>query len=364
MDNDGDGRMDEGTVVSSEPGVFVDRRRPVARRRSSRGSMGAIALIAIATLGAVQFMKPPADAPATAFSNLTAALAPAIALPTAMPTADAFGRSGEVKVRFSLPGEPVEFPLAIGGRADSLEYQWVRVSDSVAAGDPRPLTAAPPVAPKVAGFYHLAVVRDSAREIVAEPTLAVLVPFDRKLGAWLNGYRIGTYLAERARGNHDTPVGFVEVRPELLDLPLSKHLKLSDFVTHDDQDNVWPKYVALNPRLLDKLELILSDVGGAARPELEIDVHSGFRSPSHNREVRRAASDSRHQYGDAADVQIDTDGDGKITMVDEIRVMLAVERVEDAHPDLVGGLGIYTSRHYRTPYLHIDARGKKSRWRG
>jgi hypothetical protein len=63
-------------------------------------------------------------------------------------------------------------------------------------------------------------------------------------------------------------------------------------------------------------------------------------------------------------VQIDTDGDGKITMVDEIRVMLAVERVEDAHPDLAGGLGIYTSRRYRTPYLHIDARGKRSRWRG
>ena len=31
---------------------------------------------------------------------------------------------------------------------------------------------------------------------------------------------------------------------------------------------------------------------------------------------------------------------------------------------LVGGLGIYTSRRYRTPYLHIDVRGKRSRWRG
>ena len=29
------------------------------------------------------------------------------------------------------------------------------------------------------------------------PTLAVKVPFARKLGAVLNGYRIGTYLAER-----------------------------------------------------------------------------------------------------------------------------------------------------------------------
>jgi uncharacterized protein YcbK (DUF882 family) len=238
-------------------------------------------------------------------------------------------------------------------------------------GAPRLLTSDPLVAPQSAGFYHISIVRDSAREVLEEPTLAVMVPFDRKLGNWLNGYRIGTYLAERITkhgtlqvARNSTPAGFLEVQPQLLELPLTRHLKLADFVTHDDQDHVWPKYVALNPRLLDKLELILADLGSAARPELSIDVHSGFRSPSHNHETSRAARDSRHQYGDAADIQIDADGDGKITMRDEIRVMLAVERVERAHPDLVGGLGIYTSRRYRTPYLHIDARGKKSRWHG
>jgi uncharacterized protein YcbK (DUF882 family) len=97
---------------------------------------------------------------------------------------------------------------------------------------------------------------------------------------------------------------------------------------------------------------------------MAVDVHSGFRSPSHNARVPRAASDSRHQYGDAADVTIDADGDGKITMTDELLVMLAVERVEDANPDLVGGLGLYTSRRYSSPYVHIDARGKRSRWKG
>ena len=201
----------------------------------------------------------------------------------------------------------------------------------------------------MAGFYQLAVLRDSVREIVPEPTLAVMVPFDRDLGAWLNGYRIGTCLAERVRGEHEMPVGFIEVRRELLDLPLSKHLKLSDFVTHDDQDDVWPKYVALNPRLLDKFELILADVGGAARPELEIDVHSGFRSPSHNREVRHAATDSRHQYGDAADVYVDNDGrgrmadlnhDGRVDYRDARVIRDAVDRVEAAHPELVGGVGV------------------------
>jgi uncharacterized protein YcbK (DUF882 family) len=346
---------------------LVDRRRPSTRRRRSRSGLGALVLLGLSAAGAVQLSRDTHDVTNESFANLSAAIAPELELPSATPTADAFGRSGEVKVRFTLPGEPIEFPLAIGGNAEALEYQWVTVADSVAVGDPRPLTTERPIAPKIPGFYHIAIVRDSARTIVSEPTLAVMVPFDRKLGNWLNGYRIGTYLSERIgqkRGRSEVPVGFVEVKPELLDLQLSKHLKLADFVTHDDQDNVWPKYVALNPRLLDKLELILSDLGGAARPELSIDVHSGFRSPSHNHEVRRAASDSRHQYGDAADVQIDANGDGRITMADEIRVMLAVDRVERAHPDLVGGLGLYTSRRYRTPYLHIDTRGKRSRWTG
>jgi hypothetical protein len=27
-------------------------------------------------------------------------------------------------------------------------------------------------------------------------------------------------------------------------------------------------------------------------------------------------------------------------------------------------LGMYTSSRYRTPYVHIDARGKRLRWQG
>ena len=45
-------------------------------------------------------------------------------------------------------------------------------------------------------------------------------------------------------------------------------------------------------------------------------------------------------------------------------VGFAVQIVELRHPDLVGGLGIYTSGHTRTTYVHIDARGKRARWRG
>ena len=333
---------------------------------SRLGGVGAALLFGLATIGAVQFMRPDSAIATAPLVNLAAAIAPENAnrALAASPTADAFGRSGEVKVRLSLPGERVEFPIAIAGTGDSLSYQWVSALDSTPVEMPRVLSAEPTIAPQRPGFYHLSIIRGVTRELLPEPSLAVMVPFSQKLGGHVNGYRIGTYLAEKLGAGHDRPIGFVEVRPEMLDLPLTKHLKLADFVTHDDQGEVWPKYVALNPRLLDKLELIFADLGSRVRPELAVDVHSGFRSPSHNAQVERAARDSRHQYGDAADLAIDADGDGHITMTDELLVMLAVERVEEAHPDLVGGLGMYTSRRYRTPYVHIDARGTRSRWQG
>ena len=331
------------------------------------GGIGAALFFGLATIGAVQFLRPDGGLTTPPLSNLAHAMSatPPNALPpTASPTMDAYGQSGEVKVRLALPAAQVEFPIAIAGSGDSLAYQWVNAVDRSTPEPERTLTAAPTIAPRRPGLYHLSVIRGTTREILSEPTLVVMVPFDRKLGDWVNGYRIGTYLSERFGGGYDRPAGFIEVTPSMLDLAITKHLKLSDFVTHDDQGDVWPKYVALNPRLLDKLELVFADLGSRVRPGLAVDMHSGFRSPSHNSRVERAARDSRHQYGDAADLAVDADGDGRITMTDELLVMLAVERVESAHPDLVGGLGLYTSRRYRTPYVHIDARGTRSRWQG
>src|SRR6185369_14067683 len=118
----------------------------------------------------------------------------------------------------------------------------------------------------------LVIIRGSDRRVVNEPALAVMVPFTDKVGSSLNGYHIGTYLAERLTEDHDRPSGFVEVRPEDLNLMASTHLRLGDFITHDAQEEVWPKYVALNPRLLDKLELVLERIGARAFVRLDSSV--------------------------------------------------------------------------------------------
>jgi uncharacterized protein YcbK (DUF882 family) len=81
--------------------------------------------------------------------------------------------------------------------------------------------------------------------------------------------------------------------------------------------------------------------------------------------------DSRHQYGDAADVYIvngsrdwmsDLDGNGKVDIRDARVLATAAERVERAHPDLVGGIGLYPATSAHGPFVHIDVRGKKARW--
>ena len=338
------------------------RRRKATRLAvwASRSVFGA------AALGAMQFVHAPPVSPAP-FAQFVG--------PSAWASGDAFGTSREVKLRFTLPGEDVEFPLTVAEDPARLRYQWVSATDTLPVSPPLPLTGATVSAPSRAGFYNLLLLHrgtgDSAAivsERVKEPTLAVMVPFAAKSAGILNGYRIGTYLAERFGGRHEEPQGFLEVQPGDLELSVSKHFRLGDFITHDAQTDVWPKYVALNPRLLDKLELVVAQVArmrGVSPDSLAaLDVHSGFRTPAHNAQVRRAARDSRHQYGDAADIVIDADGDGRITRSDSKIIASAVDSVEELHPELVGGLGVYTSNRYRTPYVHIDARGHRSRWRG
>ncbi|MEO5568010.1 MAG: D-Ala-D-Ala carboxypeptidase family metallohydrolase [Gemmatimonadaceae bacterium] len=328
--------------------------------------VGTALVCGLATLGALQFMGPLKFAPAP-FAAVLGGVEPTLG---ARASKNAFGASMGVALREAMPAESLEFPLDVSSDPEDLEYRWVPVgrssADTVAT---RPLEGSTVVAPEAPGVYRLALSQGGIEQVIAEPAVAVLVPFAAKIGGFLNGYRIGTYVAERlGQRNKERPDGFIEVTEDMLDLAVSRHFRIRDFITHDQQDDVWPKYVALDPRLLDKLELVLTRLaryrGLDSLPTMALDVHSGFRTPAYNRKVQRSAKDSRHQYGDAADVVIDADRDGRITQKDGRLVAKAVDEIEAEYPHLVGGMGMYTSRKYRTPYVHIDARGKRSRWRG
>ena len=326
----------------------------------SRAGWGALLVGAFALLGAVLLiLHPPAMLLASPFARDTRA--PAVSASPAV-----FGRSGQVRVQMVLPNESFEFPLEVQGDPGGLTYAWVRAQDSAVVTPSQPLEGPGVVAPGFAGMYRLRVEHEAGHRIVDSILVAVMVPFSAKIGQSLNGYRIGNYRSGIDREAPPPPRGFVEVTPETADLAVSKHMQLSDFITHDEQQDRWPKYVALDARILDKVELVIAYVGafrGGRNKTVAVDVHSGFRSPVYNRRVPRAALDSRHQYGDAADLAIDADGDGRVTWRDGMLVSLQVEQVERDYPQYVGGLGLYGNQN-GVPYVHIDVRGKRARWKG
>ena len=214
--------------------------------------------------------------------------------------------------------------------------------------------------------------------LLAQPfTFIALRPFSDKLNGRLGLYRIGFWPSERGRrllaDAYENPDGFIEVTPENQDVQISEHFRLRDFLTHDQKD-VWPKYLVLNEDLVDKLELVIADLEQTGVSVQHMSVMSGFRTPWYNRHGGRTggrAELSRHMYGDAADVFIDNNGDGRMDDLNhdgrvdsrDARVILrAVERVEKVHPELAGGVGVYRATRAHGPFAHVDVRGWRARW--
>ncbi len=207
-------------------------------------------------------------------------------------------------------------------------------------------------------------------------TFVSLVPFTEKKSGMLGDYRMGSWPAERRNVNgerYGNPTGFIRVTPENRDMPVSEHFRLRDFLTKDQFD-VWPKYLVLQEALVDKLELVIGALNQRGVRATKMSVMSGFRTPQYNERGVGAGGRSevsRHQYGDAADVFVDNDysgamddlnGDGRVTIADAHFLAKVVDQVEQEHPELTGGVGIYAATSAHGPFVHVDVRGVKARW--
>ena len=207
-------------------------------------------------------------------------------------------------------------------------------------------------------------------------SVITMLPFRTKSGERIGQYRIGFWPAERrtvSSAGYSNPDGFIVVTKENQDTRISEHFRLRDFLTKDQRD-VWPKYLVLRLELVDKLELVIEELKKEQIEVTRLAVMSGFRTPQYNANggnPRGRATLSRHMYGDAADVFVDNDGngrmddlnrDGRVDQRDLAMLLAAVERVERAHPTLVGGLGRYRSNRSHGPFAHIDVRGSRARW--
>jgi len=280
------------------------------------------------------------------------------------------GRSGKLQAAFRAPGDTLTSPQERPAPELSARFEAPTGSETVSEDF---------TAPKDPGVYKLAVEMNKATRPIDDLRVITLVPFAEKKKDRIGLYYLGRWPFEGRgtppRPSYANPTGFVEVTRENQDTAVSEHFKLRDFLTKDQFD-VWPKYLLIDSRLIDKLELIVQELEEEGHPVKHVQIMSGFRTPIYNHSGGNTggrASLSRHMYGDAADIFVDNDrdgvmddlnGDGRIDPADSEVIARAAERVEAKYPALVGGVGIYPACCGHGPFTHVDVRGYRARWRG
>lgn len=268
---------------------------------------------------------------------------------------------------FVLPGEQVEVEAVFTDQPTRLEAS-VEVGELVTLGPDRWRWTAP----QEPGVHCLAV-----REVGSPQStclnLFVMVPYQGE--EEINGYRIGQYQRTPLKGQPEyaMPRGLIEVTRANLGTWVSPHFRLAQFV--GKQESGYPKYLVLRTRLLLKLESVLEELRERGVASDTLFVMSGYRTPFYNASIGNVTKYSRHSYGDAADVFVDRDndgrmdditGDGKSNLSDALLIYGMVEELskDTWFQPFEGGLGIYPPNPRFGPMVHMDTRGEKARWKG
>ncbi|HUR79814.1 MAG TPA: hypothetical protein VM733_03550 [Thermoanaerobaculia bacterium] len=309
----------------------------------------------------------PAEPPPSPIESITRSVTPGVPQTTYL--SDAMlgflhplrGISGDLRYAPALPGSRV-VQSAPGG------------ATAVIDGLPADFRA-----PAKPGIYEFAVKMDEASREIEDISIVTLVPRSQKRGGRIGSYFLGTWPFERGgvprTPRYAAPAGFIQVTPENQDFQISEHFQIKQFLTKD-QFNVWPKYVFIDPLLIDKLELTIDELKKEGVRVEHVHIMSGFRTPRYNAgggNTQGRANLSRHMYGDASDVYVDNNRDGqpdditgdrRVTVADAERFARAAERVEQQNRSLVGGIGVYVACCGHGPFTHVDVRGSRARWRG
>ncbi len=268
-----------------------------------------------------------------------------------------------VLARFVLPGESLPIRIVPKSTSNSKNYGWISSGGSLLdKGQTEKIW----IAPQTPGLYPLIITNGSIKTI----NIFVMVPFENLKGSRLNGYLIGSYPKSPSPHPKLTkPKGFIEVTPEVENTPLSPNFTLKEFVCRQPSD--YPKYLALKEELIIKLELLLAKIRNSGYQCSKLVVFSGYRPPRFNA-GGGGGRHSAHIYGGAADIFIDEDnngliddlnGDGRCNSKDSKILFDLANELDMEHPELVGGLGWYRSTSRIGPCIHIDVRGKPTRWR-
>jgi hypothetical protein len=226
-------------------------------------------------------------------------------------------------------------------------------------------------APAEFGIHQIEI-SNPAYENDFDLNVIVLEPLARVVNGSLNGYRIGNYPARPLKNNpiYERPKGFIAVTKQNADTHVTPHFKLKQFICK--QQEGYPHYLVLNEELLLKLELILERLNELGYKADTLHVMSGYRTPYYNKAIGNVEY-SLHQYGRAADIFVDDDGndvmddltkDGKVDLKDAVRLRDIIQQLfaEKRYAHLAGGVGLYNANAAHGPFVHIDARGYSAKW--
>ncbi len=266
---------------------------------------------------------------------------------------------------FALPGEKI--PLAVNAprtRFHSVDAQ----QGGLTTIGPNRWTWEAPARP---GVYEMKV-KDPAGATIADFSAFVMVPAAAVRNGVLNNYRIGFYPDTPLKGDpiYVPPKGFIEVTRENQDEKVSENFRIKQFVAK--QESGFPKYVVLDERLVFLLEAIGRHLESRGWDADDIVVMSGYRTPFYNKLLDDTAY-SLHQWGRAADIFLDKDGNGRMDDLNKDHVVSKQDAIELAQlleslattaelSGFIGGVGIYDSTPAHGPFVHVDTRPWRARW--
>lgn len=297
---------------------------------------------------------------------------------------------------FALPSE--DFILSVGGPRKNNDYAIQTALSTTHLG--------PNVwswrAPREVGLYLVKIFHPSWGATI-QVNVFVLAPFSSIEHGYLNGYRVGKYPNEpyKQREAYALPRGFIEVTEANENTLVSPHFRLRQFLCKQQGD--YPKYIILDPRLLQALETILKKVNEQGYSCHTLSIMSGYRTPYYNRAIGNSTAYSRHLWGDAADLFIDAnprDGEMDDLNADGVVNVRDAEVLYDLVYDLyggptqrylagsffqelglqrlltksvldmssmqrllTGGLARYRENGAHGPFVHVDVRGVFTSWR-
>ncbi|MEO7683689.1 MAG: hypothetical protein ABIU86_07090, partial [Gemmatimonadaceae bacterium] len=159
------------------------------------------------------------------------------------------GESGKLRAQIQQPGE------ALSG--DTLRAGAVATFSTGTAAE----SSAVLNAPQRTGIWSVAIAVGNAIRPITDFSVITLFPASQKKAGKIGLYYIGNWPSGRAslKADYTPPGGFIEVTPQTQNTALSDHFRLRDFFPHDQQA-VWPKYIVVKMKLVDKLELVLDDL--------------------------------------------------------------------------------------------------------